>query len=164
MVLTILLMAALVALAAVMFFDVNEPKSFAPHSLFSPRTIETVREDGSVFVPTIDGYGEPAIRLTDDTSVPVFGSACVSSDQPVEVLTSRWWQSGEIRIQTVADFPTIHPPGCVVLRADFEIPAEIADRVQSLGPALWRITGAVTPTAPGGVTATWNTQQFWLVP
>lgn len=148
---------ALVAAAA----SLLRPRSFDSLN-YAPQQVAMLGDDGVTVVPRVDGFDGPAVSVADGV-VPVVGTTCNTSDEPVEVEASIWWERMEPRgrrIQVLDDFGLVVEPGCEQQQYENEIPDQvILDR-----PQQWRITGAVTPTRDGGVTATWTTETFWLVP
>ena len=132
---------------------------------YEPQVVEDL-VDGVTVVPEVDGFDGPAVRL--GATVPVAGIRCVDDDHPVDVVGSMWWVRVDrpgTRVQVVDDVPRELIPGCELLRFDNAIPVEVMRIVDEAGvPQVWRISGSVTPTAPGGVTETWQTEPFTLVP
>jgi len=160
------LVTATLALVCVLAWQILTPDPFDPIEFSpDPRPVIRVEEDGAVVVPVIDGYDGPAVYVGD--TVPTGGQRCVDHPEPVEAIADVWWESvdpGGVRVQVLRDFPSAVEAGCVSLRFENEIPDAVAQRVNTEGASQWRITGAATPTADGGVTETWAIEPFWLVP
>ena len=150
------------ALGVVFFFqDDFDPISYSP----DPRPIERILDDGTITVPVVEGYEGPAVMLGEQ--VPTTGTLCSTADGAIDVLGNVWWQrpGTSIRIPVVEDFPNNIEPGCRRLSFENDIPDEVEAFVRTSNEGSeWEITGSATPTRSGGVTATWRTEPFWVVP
>ena len=168
--LNVALVLSMFVLAGVILFVFARPDPFDPLTFSpTPRPVERPErtDDGDLVrvVPSIEGFDGPAVRV--DEKVPTTGLLCNEHPEPVEVLGhitwERWDERGQ-RIPTLVDHPAIVEPDCTPLRFENPIPDEIAAQVKAHGPQQWVISGSATPTAPGGVTATWRIEPFWIVP
>ena len=80
----------------------QQPGPFAPIS-YSAQVIERVNEDGTLSLPTVEGFEGPAIRLGD--TVPVRGVRMNDSDRDVSILGNVVWSEdppGERFVQYAA--------------------------------------------------------------
>lgn len=140
-----------------------QPDAFDPIT-YPPQRVVSLDPQGVESIPFVAGFEfVPAVRLADG-KVPVSGQTCSTASTPVDVIASIWWERLEPqgrRIQVLADFPTIVDPGCASWHVINDIPPELSDITTA---EQWHIIGKVTPTADGGVTSTWITETFWIVP
>ncbi len=164
-VLGLFLALALVALAVAVFMAIRDPEPFDPLT-FEPQRIERVDPvTGQVTVPTVIGFaGIPAVRAGDP--VPVVGVRCNDAGRQIRVLADAYWERVDppgIRVQFLDDFPAVLEAGCVPLRFENQMPDEVIEGLGGRAES-WRLVGSTAPVLPNGVTATWVTESFWIVP
>jgi hypothetical protein len=142
---------------------VETTRSFDPIR-FGPQAIERIEDDGTVTVPRIAGIDGPALYLSD--RVPTRGAVTNTHNRPVSVAGSILWveQPPGLRVIAGRDLPGLLPPGTEQIRFENRIPAEIVEFVDETGPSRWFISGVVDVLSPGGVSTTWQTATFTLVP
>lgn len=156
--------AVLFALAVGAWFSFIRVEPFDPLTL-SVQTVQTVDDDGLVVIPTIPGYEAPAVYVGDP--VPVRGAVDVASDEPIDVLGSLTWvqtQPGGFTCNVFVDVPDVLEPGKSVNTFDNPMPSCVQDRVELSGPSMWKISGSIRVTNPGGQTSTFTTEGFWIAP
>ena len=131
---------------------------------YSPQTIERVLADGTVSVPTVEGFDPPAIRLGD--RVPVRGTLTNDADHDVSATGTVVWTEDPPgrRFVVVTDAPSVVPVGVTQLRFENPIPAKVAEYVRENGPTRFAISGRVEVLEERGVDATWKTDTFLVVP
>lgn len=135
------------------YFTFLTPDRFDPLRYFPADVTSTVfRTDGA------------AVRVGD----PVLTSQvrCNESDHPVDVVGNVVWErltEPTVRFETVAAAIATIPAGCETRSYENTMPVEVIEAA-ARGEAVWRITGTVTPEESGGVSATWETERFWIVP
>ena len=161
------------ALVVIAVFAWTRTDPYDPIMWENPQQV--VNESG--LVPRVPGVDGPAVR--GDGTVPVRARWCIDSDEEtLELVGNLWWQRVDqpgfrVQIDDAVAYPVAQPagwvqhpgPDCEVLTFRNEVPPEVRQIVESSGQVTqWRITGDTTPTRPGSVTATWETEPFAIVP
>jgi len=131
---------------------------------YSPQTIERVTDDGTVTVPSVNGFDPPTIQLGE--TVPVRGLLTNTADHPVSTAGTVVWQEEPPgrRFVILVDVPGVIAPGVTQLKFENPIPPVVEEYVRDNGATAFSINGRVQVLEPGGVDATWSTATFRVVP
>lgn len=142
----------------------RDHRDFDPLS-YSPQAVERIESDGTVTVPSIPGISGPAV--TTAQTVPVRGTVTNSADHEISTSGSILWveQPPGLRVVVATDVPGLFPVGTQQIKFENRIPPEVAAYVGLQGvPSQWYITGVTNVLEAGGVSTTWQTATFTLVP
>lgn len=131
---------------------------------FEIQTIEEpTLEDPGFTIPRIEGLNGPAVEIGE--IVPSHVVVTIDNDEPVEFIGNIVWVTDVppgVECDEIDNVPRVLGPGVHVFDFKNPMPECVLDAAAELGISQWRITGTATPTAPGGVSAVWTTEPFWI--